>query len=39
MPTEKQIDIAKKISTNLPVYPQQGSIIKNGNSIIIKLSN
>ncbi|MEY8766629.1 MULTISPECIES: glucosyltransferase domain-containing protein [Francisella] len=39
MPTEKQIDIAKKISINLPVYPQQGSIIKNDNSIIIKLSN
>lgn len=38
VPTQEQYDEAKEISTNMPVYPQEGSIKEENDYVIIKIS-
>ncbi|AJI47856.1 hypothetical protein BF30_1583 [Francisella philomiragia] len=38
-PTHKQIEQAKYLANNMPIYPDKGAIELKDNIIIVKLSN
>ncbi|MED7787715.1 glucosyltransferase domain-containing protein [Francisella sp. 19X1-34] len=39
MPSHKQVKLGEKIAKNMPIYPNEGSIIMKDDILIIKLSN
>ncbi|WP_150466713.1 glucosyltransferase domain-containing protein [Francisella sp. SYW-9] len=39
MPSRKQIEFGEKIAKDMPIYPDEGSILIKDNILIIKLSN